>query len=221
MSNQPDDETPASVSVPADLGRQDWLAEDRRTRVTPLDVRQARFRMVFRGFDPVEVTAFLTEVASDYEQVAREAERLRYELTRVDAALEEHREQEQTLRHTLTTAQKVADDLRDSANGEAARIVRGAESRAALLLDQTQARLDALERQIDELRLRRRDVETTIAATIGSLGHVLDYVRELDGRDANTAARHPPRPDTTRAQELRTELDAFRRQGGEFRDSEG
>ncbi len=221
MSNLPDDPTPASPTAATEPGRQDWIAGDRRTRVTPLDVRQARFRTVFRGLDPLEVTAFLTEVAGDYEQVAREADRLRYELTRVDAALEEHREQEQTLRHTLTTAQKVADDLRDTANGEAARILREAESRAALLLDRTQARLDGLERQIDELRLKRRDVETTIDATIGSLRHALDYVRELDRRDDDTRAPHRPRADAAQVEELRTELEAFRKQGGELRTFEG
>jgi len=33
--------------------------------VSPLDLRQQRFRSAFRGFDRVEVTSFLAAVAED------------------------------------------------------------------------------------------------------------------------------------------------------------
>ena len=219
MFNQPDD--PRS-DPPATEPARDWLGGDRRTRITPLDVRQARFKKVFRGFDPVEVTAFLTEVASDFEQVVRETERLRQEVVRVGAALQEHREHEKNLRNTLTSAQKVADDMRDTASGEAARIVHEAEGRAALLLDRAQARLEDVQREIDALRLKRRDVETSIESSISALRNTLDFVREQDARerDEEKLALHRPRPDPARAEELRTQLEEFRKQGADLRRTE-
>ena len=48
--------------------------------VSPLDLRQQRFRTAFRGFDKVEVTSFLMAVADDYEQALRETDRLRQDL---------------------------------------------------------------------------------------------------------------------------------------------
>src|SRR5260370_14230418 len=45
--------------------------------VSPLDLRQQRFRHAIRGFDKVEVTSFLLAVADDYEQALRETSRLR------------------------------------------------------------------------------------------------------------------------------------------------
>ena len=45
--------------------------------VTPLDLRQQRFNAVMRGYDRGEVSAFLNEVADDYENALREADRLR------------------------------------------------------------------------------------------------------------------------------------------------
>ena len=59
--------------------------------VSPLDLRQQRFRTVMRGFDKVEVASFLTAVADDYEQALREADRMRQDVTRMEAALREHR----------------------------------------------------------------------------------------------------------------------------------
>ena len=35
-------------------------------KVTPLDLRQQKFRTVVRGFDRAEVEAFLSETADDY-----------------------------------------------------------------------------------------------------------------------------------------------------------
>ena len=69
--------------------------------VSPLDLRQARFRKTFRGFNRLEVASFLDAVADDYEQALRETDRLRQDLALVEASLGEHREREKDLRATL------------------------------------------------------------------------------------------------------------------------
>ena len=92
--------------------------------VSPLDLRQQRFRSAFRGFDKVEVASFLAAVADDYEQALRETDRLRQDLTQMEAVLNEHRELEKNLRATMMTAQKLADDIKSQADQEAKRIVR-------------------------------------------------------------------------------------------------
>ncbi|MFM8532043.1 MAG: DivIVA domain-containing protein, partial [Acidimicrobiia bacterium] len=46
-------------------------------KVTPLDLRQQRFKTVMRGYDRGEVQAFLLEAADDYENALRENDRLR------------------------------------------------------------------------------------------------------------------------------------------------
>ncbi len=151
--------------------------------VSPLDLRQQRFHMRFRGFDKVEVSSFLTAVAEDYEAALRETDRLRQDLARMEAVLGEHRENEKNLRSTLMTAQKLSDDIKANAGKEAERIVREAEGRSQLLLDKTQARLEDVQREIDGLKLKRRDVETTIESTIAALRNTLEYVREQESRE--------------------------------------
>lgn len=160
--------------------------------VSPLDLRQHRFRTAFRGFDKIEVTAFLVAVAEDYEQALLETDRLRQSLTRTDTMLNEHREQEQNLKSTLMTAQKLADDIKAHADQEARRIVREAEGRSDLLLEKTQARLEDIQREIDGMKLRRRDVETSIESTIQALRNTLEYVREQEARerDERTLLQH-------------------------------
>ena len=88
---------------------------------------------------------------------------------RMEAALAQHREHEKNLQSTLMTAQKLSDDIRANAEVEARRIIREAEGRSDLLLDKTQARLEDIQREIDGLKLKRRDAETSIEATISTL----------------------------------------------------
>src|SRR6476659_8671623 len=123
--------------------------EKTRMNVSPLDLRQQRFRSAFRGFDKVEVTSFLAAVADDYEQALRETDRLRQDLTRMEAVLNEHREAERNLRNTLMTAQKLADDIKKNAEEEGRRIIRDAEKQSELLLEKTEARLEDVQREID------------------------------------------------------------------------
>jgi len=173
--------------------------------VSPLDLRQQRFRRSFRGFDRVEVTAFLAAVADDYEQALRETDRLRQDLMRMEAVLNQHREHERNLQATMMTAQKLSDEIKGNADAEgrrivaaadaeAKRIMREAEGRSELLLEKTQARLEDIQREIDGLKLKRKDVEITIEASIQTLRNTLEFVREQEAREREErVVLHRPR----------------------------
>jgi cell division initiation protein len=162
-------------------------------KVTPLDLRQQRFKTAMRGFDRNEVLAFLAELADDYEQALRETDRLRDALARSEALVNEHREHERNLQATLLTAQRLSDEIKANAEQEAKRIVREAEGRAELLMEKTRARLEDLQREIDGLRLKRHDAENALEATIAALKNTLEFVREQDQRDRDERLL-PPRP---------------------------
>jgi cell division initiation protein len=160
-------------------------------KVTPLDVRQARFKTAMRGFDKAEVTALLEAVADDYENTLRESDRLRQEVIRLQAALSQHRELEGSLRSTLVSAQKVADDLRDTAQAEATRIVREAEGRADLMHQKAQARLEDIQREIDGLKMKRRETETGVEALISTLHNTLEFIRDQETREERVVVHRP------------------------------
>ena len=169
---------------------------ERRMRITPLDVRQQRFKIGLRGFDRTEVVAFLTEAADDYELVVREMDRLRGEVARMESLLAEHRSREANLRDTLVTAQQLSQQVREQGQKEAKLIVDEAQKRAVLLLERAHGRLQAIERDISELHLRRRDTEGSLEASIQALYRALEFVREQG--DARAAAEekillHRPR----------------------------
>jgi cell division initiation protein len=151
--------------------------------VSPLDLRQLRFRTAFRGFDRAEVAALMAEVAEDYEQALREVDMLRQEVAKGEALLDQHLEHERDLRDTLVTAQRLSQDIRANAEAQARQIIRDAEGRANLLLQHSQARLEDMQRDIDGMKLKRREVETTLESSIGTLRNTLEFVREQEQRE--------------------------------------
>jgi cell division initiation protein len=168
---------------------------ERIMRISPLDIRQQRFKQGMRGFDKTEVVAFLTEAADDYEQALLEMDRLREDVKRLEALLAEHREREANLRNTLLTAQRLADEIRQNAQAEAKLIIREAEGRGDLILQKAQNRLEEVERDITELRLRRRGVEGSLEASIQALYSALEFIREQDRErgDDKQILLHRPR----------------------------
>ncbi len=152
-------------------------------KVTPLDLRQQRFKTSMRGYDRGDVHAFLEEASEDYENAVRENDRLRQQVVHLESLINEHRSQERNLRNTLMTAQKLADDIRDGAEKDAVRIVREAEGRADLLFQKTQGRLEDVQREIDGLKMKRREVETSISALVSTLQNTLQFVRDQDTKE--------------------------------------
>ena len=166
---------------------------DRHMSVTPIDMRQREFGSAMRGFDRAEVTAFLIEAAGEYEVALRENDRLRQEIVRLDASLHQFRELEGSLKATLISAQKIADDMRENAVKESQRIVREAETEAEALVQAAQVKIDATERDIDGLWMKRREAEAGVEATISVLQSTLEFIRERErrGRESNVLPLRP------------------------------
>ena len=186
---------PATTALPGSTSASDAgsAPAGRVMRIAPLDLRQQRFKTAMRGFDKTEVVAFLTEAADDYEHALREIDRLRQDLARMETLLTDHRERETNLRNTLTTAQRLSDEVKESAQNEAKMIVREAQGRGDLLLQKAQARLEEIERSITELRLRRRGVEGSLETSIQTLYHALEFIREQDQQPEGEMHLHRPR----------------------------
>ena len=171
------------------------MSPDRHISITPLDMRQARFTTSMRGFDKADVTSFLQEAAEGFDHALRENERLRIEIVKLETSLNQFRELEGSLKTTLVTAQRTADDMRDNAQKEAERLVREAEGRVDLMMQKAQAKTEDIEREIDGLRIKRREAEAGLEATIAALHNTLEFIREQERREReDRIVQHWPKP---------------------------
>ncbi len=105
-------------------------------RVTPLDIQQKRFHVVFRGYDRTEVEMFLDLVRDEMETLVREVTELREFRQSYDQRLRELNEREETVKNTMLMTQKLMEDQRENAHKEAAVIIKDAEVRRSAAPEQ-------------------------------------------------------------------------------------
>jgi cell division initiation protein len=116
--------------------------------ITSLDIHQQTFRAAFRGFDPVEVDAFLQRLADEVERMTREIDRLR-------AELEEERRNRQTLEEALASARSLQDSMMQNARNEAEVLMNQAQLRADRILADADEELVRMRREVRLLTDRR------------------------------------------------------------------
>lgn len=152
-------------------------------KLSPSDVQRQAFGTKFRGFDPDEVRAYLAAVAEEMALLQRDKDQVEQQLRHLEQIVGEHREREAILKNTLLTAQKAAEDIRESARREADTVIKQAELQGDRLLELAQARAHEVERGILELRAHRTSIRTDIRALLQRLTHVLDLQEEAELED--------------------------------------
>lgn len=152
-------------------------------KITPLDITQKRFPRTLRGYDRQEVEAFLSLVASEFEELVREVQALRSDVSRMDEEIAEHRSRERALQETMVTAQKACEDIRESARKEAEITLAEAELQGEKIVQGAHAKFLRIVDDIAELRRQRAAFEAQVRAVVESHGKLLDVFREPDGEE--------------------------------------
>jgi len=124
-------------------------------RVTPIDIQQKRFHVVFRGYEQTEVEVFLDLVRDELETIYREATELREFRQSYDERLRELTDREETVKNTMLMTQKLMEDQKDNARREAAVIIKDAEVRSLQFMSNAQDEKAKLEVDIQELKRRK------------------------------------------------------------------
>jgi len=162
----------------------------RAMAITPLEMRQTSFASGWRGYSREAVRSFLVDASESYELSLRENERLRQDIERLQASIRQYQDLESGLKSTLVHAQKVADDVRANATQEAERLVKEAQGRAELMMMAAQNRVEDAQREIDGLKLRRREAEANVESIIASLHATLEFIRDQQ-RDSRVVPLRP------------------------------
>jgi cell division initiation protein len=147
-------------------------------KLTPLDVKSQTFSTRWKGLDPAEVQAFLEVVTSDLEEITAENNTLKDEMKRLRSDLDGHMDREKTLRETMVTAQRLAEEIQQHAEEKAKLLGGEAEVRAEKILDAAHRRAAKISEDISELKRQRMSLEAAIRATIQSHLSMLDGLRE-------------------------------------------
>ena len=131
-------------------------------RITPIDIRKQEFRKSMRGYDPDEVDTFLAMVADEMEELVGAGQQARAEATTLNERLAEYRQMEDTMRETLITVQKAAEEKRKVAYEEADMVLKEAEVRAGNWIEDAHRSIREIKRELAKLRGMRDSYVTRL-----------------------------------------------------------
>jgi cell division initiation protein len=142
-------------------------------QLTPLEITQREFRKVLRGYDPEEVRHFIESVADDVGNLLKDNTAREERIAELEDRVRALESQEESLRNTLVTAQRMTEEIKANAKREADLIIREAEGKAQRLAAEGQTRVAEAQRELLELQ-RQRDL---FAATLRS--HIQTHLELL------------------------------------------
>jgi cell division initiation protein len=148
-----------------------------------MDIQRQAFGKRLRGFDADEVRAYLNIVAEQVAALQMERDRFEQEIQTLRSLVDEHHQREAILKNTLLTAQRLSEEIRETARKQAESVVKEAELQADRLLDLAQTRAHEVERGILDLRAQRSALRTDIRALVTRLSHLLDLQEEAELED--------------------------------------
>jgi cell division initiation protein len=159
-------------------------------KLTPIDLQQKTFRKVrLGGLEEREVRSFLELCAHELEEMTRKLNKQDEELRRREARINEFRDREQLLQQTLTTAQRLADEMKNSTRKEADIVLSDAELQAEKIIANAQQRRMQLIGEIDELKRARAGFIQQLSSMLETHRSILEHIR-----GEPSVSEPPPRP---------------------------
>ena len=158
--------------------------------LTPQEIQEVTFeKAVFGGYDMQTVDAFVEPLIKDYETLYNENAVLKGKLKVLVRKLEEFRDQEESVKQAMVSAQKTCNAMLKEAEDKCAAMLADAEEKTSqvnmdALMDQEAARLDyAKKTALNFIQCVEQDIR----------GH-LELLEQLKSRDLSTEVEKVPAP---------------------------
>jgi cell division initiation protein len=157
-------------------------------RMTPLDIQQMVFKVVFRGYDKEEVNRFLEEIAQTVELLNRDDAVQREKIIFLEQQLADLKRTEATLSSTLLSAQSLAEDVKRNAHREADLVIKEAEQKAGEMIHQARVELTDTQRDLTALQKQRLLMVERFRASLRMFERMLEVEEHEAFHDAATAS---------------------------------
>ena len=123
--------------------------------ITAQNVRDVRFTKVMGGYKTAEVDSFLDQCADTIDALGRDIEENTRKMQVLAETIVDYRNQEDSIRTALMSAQRMSDTVIAEANDKAAAIISHAEGKAATIEEDSKKRIQA---ELDELARIQKEV---------------------------------------------------------------
>lgn len=148
-------------------------------RIAPIDIAHKNFSKKFMGFDSEEVIEFLREMADQMEELIRDRNSLKETLREKELHILEYRERDETLKATITTATRMAEQIRIDAEREAKLIMHDANQKAEMIVKDARDSLKRIYQEVGEMKRARIQFEANLRSIAQAHLAMLDQSHQI------------------------------------------
>lgn len=164
-------------------------------RISPIDIQQKQFKSRPFGYEKTGVDQFLELLAEELERLMRKNQDLLEELARTNVTLAEMREREETLKETLVITQKITEELKSTARREVDVMMAEAEIKAERLMRNAEERRMLLIEEVQEIKRQKIDFEVNLHSLLQKHIRMLELnSMALEQQDADSRLLEEPLP---------------------------
>jgi len=143
-------------------------------KLTALDIKKQEFSKALRGFDKLEVSAFLEIVAEEFEQLLGLNNGLQEKIKELEETLENYKKMEESWQNTLVTVQKSLDEAKLATQKESQLILREAQVQREQILKEAEKEVYTLKQKMSRLQELKQEFLTHFKAFLDNQDNLLD-----------------------------------------------
>lgn len=137
-------------------------------------IRKADFKTSIRGYDKVEVDAYLEVLADEVEIIAKENNQLKEKISRFEKEIREFEIEKQRFKMDQKNIQKELSGLKIRAEKESKIILMDAKLKAENISNEAYRELNKLRKDIDELKEIKESILTRFRLLIREQENIID-----------------------------------------------
>jgi cell division initiation protein len=155
-------------------------------KITPLDIKKQEFKKVLRGYDPIEVEAFLDTISNEYSELLKQLKELKEHGIEMEVQLRDFKQKERDLQQILMQAQETSTRSIENSRKEAELIIQEAELKASQIIDHARLEIMQVKEEIGNLKSKK---ETLVGRLRVLLNSELELIKALNAEE--DFYRHP------------------------------
>lgn len=132
----------------------------------PSEIAHKTFEKKMMGYDPDEVSDFLTIIAAQMDALLQERNALREAIKEKELTLLEYKDRDQVLKATITSASQMAEKMRGDAEREAKLIINDAHQKAEIITRDAKDSIKTIYAEISDLKKTRMQFEANLKAMV-------------------------------------------------------
>ena len=134
--------------------------------ITPLEMKEKRFRAGWSGFNKKEVIDFLDLLSSEFQVILKENRKLQQQLEEEKGKHKELLKRESLIKSVLVKAQDNSEKIRQDAKREAELMLKETELKVEKMLAEAHQGENRILRQIEDLKASYKQLKAKMQSTL-------------------------------------------------------